>query len=229
MAILDQIMNMKSQGLPEDEIIERLQEQGISPRQISDALNQVQVKNAVSGQNNLQNEKMNTSIENELPPPRPEEFPEQEHYEEEQYIQQPMQSSFQPQRFQPNFYQPEQNYGEGDNVDTMIEVAEQVFAEKMSEIGKQLDSLKELKTLTGSKIEHIEERLRKIEGIINRLQIDVLKKVSSYGDNLQSIKNEMSMMQNSFGKIVNTQVNKKPVTKKKATKKISKKSNKKKK
>src|SRR3989344_4397433 len=38
---------------------------------------------------------------------------------------------------------------------------------------------------------------------IYRLQISVLEKVGSYGQGIESIKKEMSMMQDSFGKMVN--------------------------
>jgi len=47
------------------------------------------------------------------------------------------------------------------------------------------------------------ERIKSIEKIIDNLQISILKKVGSYGGNLESIKNEMSMMQDSFRKMVN--------------------------
>ena len=47
MAILDQVMQMKKQGFGDSEIITALQEQGINPKAISDALDQSQIKNAV--------------------------------------------------------------------------------------------------------------------------------------------------------------------------------------
>ena len=43
--------------------------------------------------------------------------------------------------------------------------------------------------------------MKRIESIIDKLQSSILEKVGSYGSNLDSIKKEMSMMQDSFGRI----------------------------
>jgi hypothetical protein len=51
MGILDEVMNMKSRGTSDSEIIKNLQEQGISPSEINDALSRAQIKNAVSSEN----------------------------------------------------------------------------------------------------------------------------------------------------------------------------------
>ena len=48
MGVLEQVINMQNQGIPEDEIVRNLQEQGVPPREITNALNQAQIKNAVS-------------------------------------------------------------------------------------------------------------------------------------------------------------------------------------
>ena len=89
----------------------------------------------------------------------------------------------------------------GMDTDTVFEVAEQVFLDKIKEVNKKLEELNEFKTVTQTKVEHIDDRLHKIESIIDKLQAEILHKVGSYGDNLESIKNEMSMMQDSMGKM----------------------------
>ena len=48
MSVLEQITQMKNQGVPDDDIVKQLQEQGISPKAINDALNQAEIKKAVS-------------------------------------------------------------------------------------------------------------------------------------------------------------------------------------
>ena len=88
------------------------------------------------------------------------------------------------------------------NTDTIIEIAEQVFSEKVRKIQKQLEEMNEFKTLAQTKIEHATERLKRIEATIDKLQIAILEKIGSYGKSLESIKKEMSMMQDSFGKMV---------------------------
>ena len=51
MSVLEQITQMKNQGVPDDDIVKQLQEQGISPKAINDALNQAEIKKAVSNEN----------------------------------------------------------------------------------------------------------------------------------------------------------------------------------
>lgn len=48
MGLLDVILEMQSQGLGEEEIAENLRQQGFSPKEISDAFSQLQVREAVS-------------------------------------------------------------------------------------------------------------------------------------------------------------------------------------
>ena len=48
MATLDRVIEMQGQGLPDAEIVTRLQNEGVSPQEINDSLNQARVKSAVS-------------------------------------------------------------------------------------------------------------------------------------------------------------------------------------
>ena len=92
MGILEQLMQMKNQGIPEKEIISQLRKQGSSPKEINDALNQSRIKNAVS--NDPMNEGMESSIMEQPPePPKPqysrEHIKTQELSEEDLYTPQP--------------------------------------------------------------------------------------------------------------------------------------------
>jgi uncharacterized protein HemX len=89
----------------------------------------------------------------------------------------------------------------------------------MKKITKQLADINEFKTLAQVKIENAVARLKRIETIIDKLQISILEKVGSYGQNLSSIKKEMSMMQDSFGKVVNQAVRKDHIVHKKISQK----------
>ena len=51
MALVDQIINMRRSGADDSNIINDLQQQGISPREINDALAQSRIKEAVGGMN----------------------------------------------------------------------------------------------------------------------------------------------------------------------------------
>jgi hypothetical protein len=88
------------------------------------------------------------------------------------------------------------------DTDTIIEISEQVFSEKIKKEQKQINSLNEFATLIETRITNDHERLKRIESIIDKLQIAILEKIGSYGKNLESIKSEMGMMQESFEKMV---------------------------
>jgi len=198
MGALEQITQLKNQGVSDEDIIKNLQDGGFSPREINDGFNQSQIKNAVSDEapENPANLPPSPEIEqplqsNEIYAQGPQTTPNQD-----MYYPQPQES---PQlQEQDDYYSP----GEFDT-STIIEISEQVFSEKIQTLQKKIEGIAEFKILSESKIDNLLERIKKIEKIMDNLQISILKKVGSYSENLESIKNEMSMMQNSFKKIVN--------------------------
>ena len=86
----------------------------------------------------------------------------------------------------------------------MIEISDQVFSNKIKNFQKILEATSEAEIALQAKTETISERLKKIETIIDKLQISILDKVGSYGKNLESIKKEMSMMEDSFSKMISS-------------------------
>ncbi len=190
MTTLDEVMQMKKQGKTDNEIIKALKEKGITPKEINDALDQSRIKNAVSNEKEKFQER-NEDIYN----PQPQE-------ETQEYYPQEQQETYFPQE---EYYPQEQydSYSSGVDTDTIIEIAEQIFLEKIKTIQKQMDILNEFKNLSQSRIENINERLKRIELTIDKLQSAILEKIGEYGNNLQSIKNEMQMMQDTFGKSIN--------------------------
>jgi hypothetical protein len=257
MGALDQILQLRGQGRSEAEIINYLKNQGVPPRDIQDALNQAEIKNAVSGgaDEGMQHSIMDQQVPSPdqyyqpnyeqyqqapqqpqamsyaEPPPTadsmspysyaPQNYPPQENYPQEAY-QQPgypqenylpeeMQQENYPEEYaQQEEYPQEEGYGYSSaDSGTLIEIAEQVYADKAKKVLDNLDELSEFKTLSESQIKSFEERLRKLESIIDQLQISILERIGSYGKNLDTIRKEMSMMQDSFGKAVNPLFDKK--------------------
>ena len=202
---------MKSQGRSEQEIISALKEKGLPPRTIQDALNQASIKSAVAG---IDTEEMQQSImgpeeSQDEQPAQDYDYQSQAQYPQYSY---PQQESYTPQEAQ-NYYQPQQNYYSQENysysptdASNFVEIAEQVVIEKMKRVQKQLEDLNEFKILAEARISSTEERLKRIESMIDQLQISIIEKIGSYGQNLSSIKKEMSMMQDSFSKIINDAV-----------------------
>ncbi|MFH1801730.1 MAG: hypothetical protein ABH804_02785 [archaeon] len=208
MGILEQVTNMKKGGMSEEEISTKLKEQGISPKEIISAISQAQIKNAV--------------VNNEEVPQPP--TGEDEYIPSKQNIYTPkaQEAEYQPQYetgyYQPQEYYPQEGYEQypqtSTGTDTMIEIAEQVLSEKIKEIKSQLNAVNEFKVLTQTKIDVMSEKLKRIETIIDNLQIQILEKVGSYGNNLENIKKEMSMMQDSFTKMISDKASHKKTHKK---------------
>jgi len=207
MAVLEQIIGMKSQGISDRDIINELSQQGVSPREISEALKQAQIKYAVSDTNE---EEMQLSImPEENAPPNPDGSDNQLYtprvYEQQEQYAPPQEAYPSPEyQQQEQYYQPgyEQYAPAGIDTNTVMEVADQIFSDRIRKTQEQVDNITESSTLSQTKMENISDRLKKIETIIDKLQIAILEKVGSYGKNLEGIKKEMSMMQDSFSKMI---------------------------
>ena len=205
MGALDQIRQMKEERFSEQEILARLQEQGISPNSITDAFSQAKIQEVVEGEVQMQENDF-TPREIPLGPETPSPYSAPETYAPQEMPQaqyySPQESSYsQPQETES--YSPQEGYGEpqgGFGTDTIIEIAEQVFEEKIKKLSQQISNFKEFSAIAETKFSNFENRLKKIESIIETLQIKILEKVGSYGEGLESIKKEMSMMQDSFSK-----------------------------
>ena len=185
MGVLDQVRQMRNQGMGDEDIVRRLQEQGIPPKAISDALSQEQIKNAVADE---YSPPQDVPYSGGYPQNPATQEMNQNYGQQEYYPQQGYEESYQP--------------GGGTDTSTIIEVAEQVFAEKTQKMQKQLKEVSEFKVLAESKLDSISERLKRIENMMDKLQIEILERVGSFGKNLDSARKEMDMMQNSFAKVV---------------------------
>lgn len=219
----------------DQDVIGRLREKGVPPKDIDDALNREKIKSAVSADIEGPEENMQPSIMRpERPQPLPTEGtppsdedlalpiiesreidrrPKTREISEESYVPQPQEEYVPSPQYAPaqeysQGYAPQEIYDEYatstgiTDTDTMIEISEQVFSEKIKKIQKQIESMIEFKTLAETKIEYISARLKRIETVLDNLQSAILEKVGSYGRGLENIKKEMSMMQDSFGKMV---------------------------
>ncbi|MBI4116377.1 hypothetical protein HY449_01395 [Candidatus Pacearchaeota archaeon] len=191
MGVLEQISQMRNQGMDDENIVRNLQERGVSPKAINDALNQAEIKKAVSDE------------EFEAPGPS----------QQRQYVprtQEMENQNYQPQEEQPQqeYYSPQQGYADysqegGFDTSTIMEVAEQVFAEKMQKFQKQIKDVADFKELANSKMDSLSERMKRIENLIDKMQVEILEKVGSYGKGIENIQKELGMMQDSFGKVIN--------------------------
>jgi hypothetical protein len=201
MGALEQVMQMKKQGISDEEIISNLTQQKVSPKEINDALKQAQIKTAVS---DLDDADMQPSPLPAAPAPLQDYAPQQP----AEYVPQTVGYSSQGQDYTPDVSG--EGYvdyagGGGIDTDTVIEIAGQIFSERIRRVQAAVEDNSEKNNLLQAKIENISERLQKIESTIDKLQIAILERVGSYGQNLDGIRKEMSMMQDSFSKMLSPQ------------------------
>ena len=213
MGALEQVIQLRAQGITDDQIATQLQQQGVPPAQIQNAINQANIKNAVMGTPGGQ---MQQSITEGAAPQQMSEIPQGGYTPNTQEM--PSQQT----QYGEEYY-PQEGYGNagydtgGASYDsqTFVEIAEQAFAEKIKPLQTKLSNLNEFMTLTKVKIENIDERLKRMEKQYDKLQLEILEKVGSYGRNLTGIKNEMDMMQNTMGKVIKKHISHKPAPHKK--------------
>ncbi|GAI17261.1 unnamed protein product, partial [marine sediment metagenome] len=168
------------------EISKQLQDQGVAPKEINDALNQAKVKTAVSQpeqntQDISQPQNMQQSImqtqefqqqptgEENIPQQAPQagQAPAQGQAQEQYYPETPQAYAGQ------EYYAPQQPV----NTDTISEIAEQIVAEKFSEFKKKTGDLASFKTNIQEQVGDIDERLKRIENSIEKLQQDIISKI----------------------------------------------------
>ena len=234
MTSLEEVKKMQEQGIPENEIIQSLQERGFKYKEISEALAQSRIKAAVEEptsetptQEAPQIEMPSENSQEAIPGMQKSmlEAPAQEAQiqaapqigetaseglaPEAEYVPQaPVEGQYE--------YPAYEQSSAGIGADVITEISEQVVSEKLSEIRKHIEKVIDFKTAIEAKTDTIEERLKRIEKVIDTLQTSVLRKVGDYVTNVEDIKRELIETQKSFSKFV-------PEIRKKAAKKISKK------
>ncbi|MBS3091328.1 hypothetical protein J4217_02680 [Candidatus Pacearchaeota archaeon] len=82
--------------------------------------------------------------------------------------------------------------------DTITEISEQVVTEKLAQIRDQLEKVIDFKNIVDAKIDFLDERMKRIEKILDRLQLSVLQKVGEYVTNVEDIRKEVIETQKSF-------------------------------
>jgi hypothetical protein len=225
MGVLDKITKMRNEGKSDEEIQSDLKKEGASSREIREGLNQAQIKKAVSdiqGDDELQAPSPSgTEPEEDTYTPRPQAnrpttprtmdvsqqgYGANQGYQDYNYAPQPQQQeTYYPQDYGQEGYDNYNQYSpmQPTNTDTIVEISEQVFSEKIETVRKKVEDVEEFKNLAQTRLENLMERIRRIESVMDKLQAAILEKIGSYGQNLESIKKEMGMMQDSFSKTLN--------------------------
>jgi hypothetical protein len=225
MALLEKISAMKKEGKSGQEIIKILGEEGISPRQINEALSQLDIKSAVSAESDLQPSIMQNAEQATVAMPASSELNQENYTPAAQYPSGEAQQNYNQQSTEQEQY-PQQGYAQDYNqsydssqnynqpqsqidIETIRDIANQIIEESMGKLKEQLSSSGKMKTEINVKLEEVDSRLEKVESIIQQLQFSIIKRMGEYGESISDISKEMRATQDSFSKLINPIIDKK--------------------
>ena len=200
---VDDVLKMIQLGMNDADIIRRLTDEGYSPVQISDALNQAKIKQEIAPQG------LTPSIMTQPPEEKP--------FVPKPSVPRPMAvspSQPMPRRVQaapeeaypyPYTYPTQMQEAPQGKLDTeeIEEIAEEIVEEKWTEIKGRISDVLEWKDYADKRLNTLDDRVKRIEMSMDRLQAALLAKVQEYGRDVKDLGAEMNSMENAFGKILN--------------------------
>ncbi|MFH1425803.1 MAG: hypothetical protein ABIG28_03710 [archaeon] len=92
-------------------------------------------------------------------------------------------------------YQP---YQEAMSSDVIKEISEQVVGERLAVVQDKMEEAIRFKVPAETKLKNLDERLRKIEQVLDKMQLAILHKVGEYVTDVKDIKHELEETQKSF-------------------------------
>lgn len=182
-SLINRVVMMQQQGYSDDQIVASLGDEGLSPKEINDVMAKSKIKAAV-----YQPEYQYQPQQAQYPMPA-----------EQQPVAQAQPQPIQPQQQEQQAY-PE--YVQGMSTETVTEIAEQIVADKITELTKSISDISSFKERVTRQVVMLDERLKKIESTIEDLRSAIIRKLGDNAENVKEIKEEMGMMQNSFAKVM---------------------------
>ncbi len=178
----DQVMNLRGQGLTDNQIIQALQKDGFASDQIFNAMSQADIKGGV------ENAPAPAAPEaGGMPPPPPgapmDAPPAQE------YARAPPQ---------------EYGGGIGSGTERIEEIAEAIIDEKWSVLVKDINKIVEWKDEMDSKITTVEGQVKDLKEDFDKLHKAIISKIDEYDKNLTDVGSEIKAMNHVFEKILPT-------------------------
>ena len=191
MAALEKVLELQSQGMQDTEIIRKLRDEGISPQEINDSLNQLKIKNAVSqpGIADSEMHEMEQSIMQETQPQEAQ--PQAQPAYAEQYPSQDY-------AYQDQYTQPQ-----AADTETISEIAEQVVSEKFKQFAEKTGDISSFKSNTQDRLAEIEAKIKRIENSLDKIQQAIIGKIGEYGENMSLVQRDLENMHNTMSKLMN--------------------------
>jgi hypothetical protein len=98
----------------------------------------------------------------------------------------------------------EEDYAGGyTETETITEIAEQVVTAKFKEFQQKTGDIAIFQNTMQDKIANMEERLKRLENTIDKLQHAIIQKIGEFGENTNMIKKDLDSLHNTTSKLMN--------------------------
>jgi ElaB/YqjD/DUF883 family membrane-anchored ribosome-binding protein len=180
---VDIVLQMREQGLSNNQIISSLQREGYQTTQIFDAMNQADLKRADGSPQENQGYSQEQQIS-----------PQELMYPNEQQFQQPQQNIQQDAYQQPNYNQ--------EDVTKIEELVEAVVEEKWVDLGKDVKRVTEWKSKVDADISSIKQEINDLKETFNTLHKNIIGKIDEYDKNISNASTNIKAMESVFQKAI---------------------------
>ncbi len=178
---LQQVLQMRQQGIPDNQIVQMLQKQGLHTQQVFDAMSQADLS-------------MNMSPSQQIPPePSAEEYS----YPPESYpLQQKAPEAYHDAYDVPSAAPP------GNTDDRIQEVAEAIINEKWEELVKEVQKIISWKEKVEVDIQKLKDEQSALKDEFDQLRQGVLGKVGEYDERMRNVASELTAVQKVFKEVI---------------------------
>ena len=181
----DQVIQLRQQGLNDNQIIQALQKDGFASAQIFDAMSQADIQSGAGG----------------TPAPMaPGQSPTAQPAAPAMAAAQPAAPAMAPPT---DMVQPPEEYG-GDSTERIEEIAEAIIDEKWEILVKDIHKIVEWKEGMDSKISKVESEVSDIKEDFDKLHKAIISKIDEYDKNLSDVGSEIKAMNQVFQKVLPT-------------------------
>lgn len=223
----DKVLQMRTQNVSNNQIIQILQREGYDLTAIFNAMNQADIKGGVDAAG-MTNPDAYPDAEQQQPteggqtmpqqPLPPLQYPDQQQYAQapadtgaqQDYVQEPMEQQQYPQQM-PQYPQqqypqqmPEQYNAPSPSFESqrIEELAEAIIDEKWNEIVRSINKIIDWKERVESRVNKIEQQLEDLNKSMDTLHKGVLGKITDYDQNLTNVGAEIKAMEKVFQKVL---------------------------
>jgi uncharacterized protein YukE len=187
----EEVIKMKKDKMEHDDIIKNLEEKGYNHQQISEAINQADIKSGVETKSTglMQESMLSSEKEEEIPVPTPSKIQETE----------TTFKTIRPTQQMPQFIPPSQiQY----NYEDIQEITESIVKEKWQQLISSVGDLSMWKSKTEDDISAIKQEILRVEERLDNLQRSIIGKVDEYNKNISKVNTEVQALEKVFQKIM---------------------------